>query len=275
MRLKRLAAVTLSMVMALTMTAYANDADAVAVFQEMEAKNNAMTDVDTYYDFNMDMRSGSEHMGARLEMNMKANNLTTPEQMRMNTYMRMTLTDTGSMGTEGGPGETGVAVDLSGTAITANLYYADNMYYMDMLGSKVKMPVPLSEMMENVKQTTGMMSTSLDYVQNLKLRTEGEDRILSFTMDASKMNSLLDQVMGSMQSLTGSANSNVSYRDISCEYIVNPEGYCTKTKMKMTMDMKVEDQTVTVTLDGDVGYANPGQPVTITAPNLAEYTLAE
>ena len=43
----------------------------------------------------------------------------------------------------------------------------------------------------------------------------------------------------------------------------------------MTMDMTVEGETITITLDGDVGYANPGQPVTITAPNLAEYTLAE
>ena len=41
-----------------------------------------------------------------------------------------------------------------------------------------------------------MANGGLDYIQNLKLRTEGEDRILSYTMDAGKMNSLLDQVMG-------------------------------------------------------------------------------
>lgn len=273
MRLKRLAAVTLSMTMALTMTAWANDADAVAVYQEMEAKSSGMTDTDAYMDFKVDMSSGGDHIGMRLEMNVKANNMATPEQMRMNTYMRMTLTDANLSGGTGGPGEAGSSVDLTGTQITANMYYADGMYYMDMLGQKMKTPMPLNEMMDTVKQSAGTTVDSLEYIQNLKLRTEGEDRILSFTMDATKMNGLLQQVMSSLQSITG--NGSVSYRDISCEYIVNPEGYCTKSRMKMTMDMTVEGETITMTLDGDVGYANPGQPVTITAPNLAEYTLAE
>ncbi len=273
MRLKRLAAVTLSMVMALTMTAWANDDDAVAVFQEMEAKSNALADTDAYLDFKIDANSGGDHVGMRLEMNVKANNVTTPEQMRMNSYMRMTLTDMSTAGSTGGPGEVTSSIDLTGAQITANVYYADGMYYMDMMGQKMKMPMPLNEMMETVKQTAGITDSSLEYVQNLKLRTEGEDRILSFTMDASKMNGLLQQVMSSLQAITG--DSSVSYRDISCEYVVNPEGYCTKTRMKMTIDMSVEGENLTMTLDGDIGYANPGQPVAITAPNLAEYTLAE
>lgn len=272
MRLRRLAAVTLSMVMALTMTAYANDADAVAVYQEMEAKSKEQTDTDAYLDFNVGLSSGGEHIGARLEMNMKANNMTTPEQMRMNMYMRLSLTDVSTSGGAAGPGESTSSEDLEGSQITGNIYYADGMYYMDILGQKTKVPVPLNDMMAGVEQMSGSIS-SLDYIQNLKLRTEGEDRILSYTMDASKMNGLLQQVIASMQTMTGGAS--ISYRDISGEYVVNPEGYCTKTRMKMSMDMTIEGETLTITMDGDVGYANPGQPVEITAPNLAEYTLAE
>lgn len=273
MRLKRLAAVTMSMVMALTMTAYANDADAVAVYQEMEAKNSAMTDTDSYIDFKIDMNSGGEHIGMRMEMNMKAVNMTTPEQMRMNTYMRISVTDAGTSGTSGGPGVAGATIDLTDAVITANVYYENGMYYMDMLGQKTKVPMPLDEMMKSLEETNSMMTTSLDYIQDLKLRTEGDDRILSFKMDASKMNGLLQEVMGALQGMTG--ETSVSYRDINCEYIVNPEGYCTKARMKLTMDMTIEGETVTTVLDGDIGYANPGQPVTITAPNLAEYTAVE
>lgn len=272
MRLRRLAAVTLSMVMALSMTAYANDADAVAVYQEMEAKSKDQTDTDAYLDFNIGMSSGGEHVGARLEMNMKANNMTSPKQMRMNMYMRLTLTDVGTSGGTGGPGEA-PALDLTGSQITGNIYYADGMYYMDLMGDKTKVPVPLDGMMESVEQMTDSMDNSLEYIQNLKLRTEGEDRILSYTMDASQMNGLLQQVLSSMQALMG--DTSIRYRDISGEYVVDPEGYCTKTRMKMAMDMTIDDQTLTISLDGDVGYANPGQPVEITAPNLAEYTLAE
>ena len=42
-----------------------------------------------------------------------------------------------------------------------------------------------------------------------------------------------------------------------------------------TMDMTIGKETVVLNLDGDVGYADPGQPVTITAPDLTGYTLAQ
>ena len=40
MRFKRLAALTLGMTVALTMTAWANESDAVAVYQEMKGKHD-------------------------------------------------------------------------------------------------------------------------------------------------------------------------------------------------------------------------------------------
>lgn len=276
MKLKRLMAVTLSMVMAFSMTAFANDADAVAVYQEMEAKNSNMTDMNAYYDFNIGVSDESMKLGARLEMNAKANNITTPEQLRMNMYMRMTMTDMEIKASGETPAQRFSAEDLGNITITGNMYYADGMYYMDMLGQKIKQPMPLDEIMNSVKQTTGMITTELEYLQNLKLRTEGDNRILSYTMDASKMNNLLQQVMGmtGMESLT-SSGASVSYRDISGEYIIDADGNCTKAKMKMTMDMSMEGENMTITLDDDIGFADPGEPVEIQVPDLSGYTLAE
>lgn len=274
MRLKRLAAVTMSMMMAFSMTAFANDADAVAVYQEMEAKSNSMTDMNAFYDFDISANGAGMNIGARLEMNAKANHITTPEQMRMNMYMRITMTEVEMQSAESEVKLSGE--DLSDMIITANMYYADNMYYIDMMDQKVKQPMPLEAMMNSIKQTTGMVTNSLDYMQDLKLRTEGENRIISYTMDSSKMNDFLSQVMGmaGMESLTGS-DISVSYRDISGEYIVAPDGYCDKAKMKMTLDMTMQGENITIILDGDVGFADPGQPVEIQAPDLSGYTLAE
>lgn len=53
MKLKRLAAATAALVMVLTVPAYANDADAVAVYEEMNQKQKTLTDVNAYYDFNI------------------------------------------------------------------------------------------------------------------------------------------------------------------------------------------------------------------------------
>ena len=55
MRLKKLLAVTLGLSMMFAVPAYANDADAVAAYQQMEQKSKEMTDMDAYYDYTMQM----------------------------------------------------------------------------------------------------------------------------------------------------------------------------------------------------------------------------
>ncbi len=40
----------------------------------------------------------------------------------------------------------------------------------------------------------------------------------------------------------------------------------------MDMDMTMQGETFSVNLDGDVGIADPGQPVDVPVPNPAEYT---
>lgn len=147
---------------------------------------------------------------------------------------------------------------------------------MDMMGQKLKQPMPLEQIMKNVQQVPGMEDGGLDYIQNLKLRTEGEDRILSYTMDAGKMNSLLGQMLGmSGMSAVTQGGAQVSYNTISGELIVGPDGLCKKSRMKMGMKMTVGESTIIVMMDGDVGYADPGQAVEFATPNLNEYQLLE
>lgn len=260
MRLKRLAAAALSMVMLCSVPAYANEADAVAVYQEMEAKSKEMTDINAFYDFRIDVAYGEESMGGRLEMNMKANNMTSPEDLKCNMYMRMTLD---------------AAEGAEPSVITGNIYMMDEMYYIDLLGQKVKYPMPISDIMNNVQATMGTMDTSLDYMENMTLRTEGDDRIVSFTMNEGAMNDLLQSVLGMSGMTAGQEGTSVTYRDVSGEYVINPEGYYTKVRTKMTMDMTTNGVPITVTIDGDVGIADPGQPVSVPEPNPAEYQLME
>ena len=50
MKLKKLVAVTMGFMMAFTVSVYANDADAVAVYEEMNQKQKSLTDVNAYLD---------------------------------------------------------------------------------------------------------------------------------------------------------------------------------------------------------------------------------
>lgn len=271
MKVRKLLAVGLGISMMFAAPAYANDADAVAFYQEIEAKNKTLSDMNAYYDYQIQYEGAGVSMDMRLEMNAKMNQMQDPEHMKMYTYSRMTLGEMKASGN--GPGEQ-QSIDMSGTPITFSTYYADGMYYMDMLGQKVKQPMPLDEIMKQTQNMTGLDELSLDSMQNMKLRTEGENRVLSYTMDVNILNGILEQFMGSMTGLPqmqGAEDVHTRYKNLSGETVVNPEGYCVKTRMHVDMEVEVDGETVTMTMEGDVGIADPGKPVELPAINPAEY----
>ena len=276
MKLKQLAAMTMGVMMLFAVPAYANDAEAVVVYQEMSQKQKNLTDINVYADYLMSVSADNMSVESRVEMNTKANHVTEPEHLRMNTYMRTTVSKLTTSDSSEGPGKTTTNTEMSDQPVIANMYYENGMYYMDMMGQKLKQSMPLGQIMKNVQQIPGIEDGGLDYIQNLQLRIEGEDRILSYTMDASKMNSLLDQMMGmSGMSAMAQSGAQVSYDTISGELIVGPDGFCKKSRMKMGMKVNVGESAISVTVDGDVGYADPGQPVEFATPNLNEYQLLE
>ena len=195
--------------------------------------------------------------------------------MKMNNYARMTIGEI--VDKSGGPGAIKKA-DLFGQPVICNCYYENGMYYIDMMGARVKYPMPIADTMKEIRSNTALANLNLDYMQNLTLRTEGENRILTYTLDAGQMNDLAAQMMGgmsTMQQMPQAAGNIVNYREISGEYTVNPEGYFTSAKLNMVVDMAASEQATTMKMDIEMSLVDPGQPVSIETPNLAEYMSVE
>ena len=241
------------------MTAYAAQSqEALELYKAVEARNQNMTDMNAFYDFKMKM-SGSlfenEGIGPvdmRLEMNMKMNHIQDPSQMRYMAYCRMTIPES--------------------EPITYSMYYLDGYIYMDMLGQKVKYPVAMGDMMNQALASSKAFDVPEDLVGDFSLWDEGENKVIGYTINDAKMNEYMQMVLGST-GLTGMLDGlDMKLYNIRGEYVVNPAGDCIKMRLKMDMDMTMQGETFSVNLDGDVGIADPGQPVDVPVPNPAEYT---
>ena len=258
-KMKRFAAVLLSAALLCPMTAYAdNSDDARALYHQVEEKQKALTDMNAFADFKISVggdmleEAGIDSMNMRMEMNMKMNHIQDPSQMRYMAYCRMTVPES--------------------EPITYSMYYLDGYIYMDMLGQKVKYPVAMGDMMNQALASSKAFDVPEDLVGDFSLWDEGENKVIGYTINDAKMNEHMQMVLGST-GLTGMLDGlDMKLHNIRGEYVVNPAGDCIKMRLKMDMDMTMQGETFSVNLDGDVGIADPGQPVDVPVPNPAEYT---
>ena len=157
------------------------------------------------------------------------------------------------------------------------MYYKDGTSYMDAGGMKIKYPMDLSKMAEQISSQTFLLASGQEQEELLtdfRLWTEGDNQVVGFVIQGDKMTDYMGQVLNGLgmgSSLLSGSGVNMKFSDIPCEYVVDPNGDCIKIRMKMNMGMNVDGKTANIDMDGDVGIADPGSPVEINFPNLSEY----
>lgn len=258
--MKRILALVLGASLLSPITSFAAQSEeALALYRQVEADMSAMNDIHAYYDLKMQMsgtlleQSGvTEALDMRIEMDTRMSGIQDPQTMRYKMYSRMSTPD--------------------GTQATSSAYYADGWYYIEAEGAKFKYPMDLGTMTAQVQASAGAFGASEDMFRDLNLWDEGENKVVGYTIDDSKFQEYMNMVLGSVGLGSVTEGFGITIRGISGEYVVNPQGQCIKMRMKMTMDMTMEGKTVTAVVDGDIGIADPGQPVEVPLPDPAAYT---
>lgn len=250
----RTAALVMSTVMVFSMTACAKKEDPKAVYDAAVKKNAELTSMDMDTTMKMTMTQGEQTMDVTVDMNMKMSNL------NQDTMSYLAETKTSTMG----------------QSMDATIFYTDGYYYMDGINQKIKYPMDLTEIMKSVKESTETTSLTSDQIKDISMKKEGENTLLTFTGDPEKMNSYIDDVMGSMTGMgAGMEGVEMSIKEVSGTYTINKDGYYTDMTMKMSVDMTNDGETISMDLDMTGKVNNPGQDVTFELPSTEGFTEME
>lgn len=226
------------------------DAEAKSAYEQLLAKSQEMSDGNMFCHLNMDMREGDMSLNAAMDMNMLYKNMLQPDQMQ---FMCQYI------------------IYIEGQPIPMTVWYYDGYMYSDFMGQKTKMRTNMAEAVQTVMTSANALNVSTDFFSDLSLSTSGDQRILNYKMDGSKMNAYLNQVFSQM-GLTSLLNGiQINVHDISGNYALNPDNTYSTAQVSMGIDMSAEGETVTIDVDGQIEVLNPGQPVEIFYPNLAEF----
>lgn len=224
-------------------------ADAKTIYDEATKKTQELTSMDMTSVIDMQMTQGEETVDMKMNMDMKIADMNN-EKMRYSAE-----------------GTTSVA----GQDMEMSMYYENGYYYINTMGQKIKYAMDVTAMMEQIKQSTEGASVQSDYLKDISAKKDGDNQVLTFTVDAAKMDSYVQDMMEGMQ-MANLEGVTYTIKDASGEAVVNKDGYFTSAKMKMTLEMTMQGETVSMTMDVDSTYNNVGQTVEVTAPDLEGYT---
>ncbi|MCI8296467.1 MAG: hypothetical protein HFG22_11450 [Lachnospiraceae bacterium] len=249
--MKKVSAVLLAMAMVLSLASCGSKQDPKEIYDAAVKKSQELTSMDVDYEMDMVMSQGDDKMDVSTSMNMKMDGLNT-EGMR---YLAEGTTTT------------------MGQTVDTTMYYADGYCYMEAMGQKMKYAMDLDKMVEQIKSSTGGGSMDSSYLSDIQAKKDGDDQILTYTADASKMDAYVQEVFGAMGDM-GDQLEGLSYtiKEVSGESVVNKDGYVTSGKVRMVMDMTMAGETISMEADTTVIYHNPGQTVEVAEPSLDGYT---
>ncbi|MBE7718373.1 DUF6612 family protein [Lacrimispora indolis] len=238
----------LTLATVLSLAACKGEKDPKVLYDEASKKTSELASMDVTSVVNMQMTQGENTTDIKMDLDMKMADINT-ENMR---YLAQGTTS------------------LMGQSIDILMYYENGYYYMDSMGQKVKYAMDLNSMMDQIKQSTEGASVNSSYLKEITAKKDGNNQILTFTVDAEKMDAYVQDLMGQL----GTNMEGVTYtiKEASGEATVNKDGYFTNSKIKMSLEMNAQDQTVAMVMDTDSTYNNPGQTVEVTAPDLEGYT---
>lgn len=225
--------------------------DAKAVYEQVMAKSESMDESNMYMHMNMNMSDGTDTINMTMDMNMLFKNMTKPEQMQYLSQAIMTM---------------------DGQQMSLLSWYSDGYSYSESGGQKVKVKMDMAGAMDAANASTAALNTSVDFFSDLSIKTVGDTRVLSYTMDNAKINEYIKQVFSQMGFDTLFAGMQFNVRDIKGDYTLAPDNTYTYATISMTMDAAMEGESITATVDGQIAILNPGQPIELSLPSPADYT---
>lgn len=235
--------------------AVTDSTDPMAVFLAAQEKNNALDSLDMDADYVISMTAEGMSMTMGMDMNIKMKNVQDGN---------LQFIATGN-------------IDLLGSQMPINMFYADGYYYMDSMGMKMKQAMPMNKALESVSSNMEVADIDTSMMSDLQMRREGDTTILSYTTDAASMNDYMKAVMGDSLNYTDGIQITYNIKSSSGEAYINKEGYYTGQKMYVDMDMTMIDtasgqtETIGYIMDVTATINNPGQPVDFAIPSTDGY----
>jgi|GEM_PF-3188704 len=230
-----------------------------------------------FYQFVIEKNQMAEQMDCHMEMQMKAE--AQDDSLTELADGALDVTMSGDVRGEhvGKPGmrmAMPMQMQMLGMTIETNTYFADGYLLMDMMGMKVKTPLPIEEALE---QFTAANVQPLEYVDDLAITQDAATGLytVTYTMNMEKALEISEGYVGSMFGNLSEVQEQFTWDSCSGALVADADGNLRSQTMDMVFSFKIEGVPVRCAMAMDCAYHEIGPDFRVEIPDPAEYTEAD
>lgn len=150
---------------------------------------------------------------------------------------------------------------------TMTMFYTQGSCYMDADGMKIKMAMPLDDLLSS----TGGGIQESKYLEDIHVSEDNKgNKTFTFVCSTHGVEALLNSMGTEMSSLV--SLDNIKIRDYKGTVTVNTAGYITSSSVVLNYDAAINELPISYDIKMDIGYVNPGQQVFFSLPSTEGFT---
>lgn len=167
--------------------------------------------------------------------------------------------------------KTNISIQGQDTPTTnLNYYYTDGYYYVDMDGTKYKIPMDFSDV-QGMLQSNEFQSQPISMIKNLTVKNSGGSTVYTIEYAPGALNKMINSIFSSMN-LSDEDTGNIQFGDTTCTVTVK-DNAITDINADINMTLTIEDENMEMSITADYSNIKTDDSVTVNLPNdLSAYT---
>lgn len=166
-----------------------------------------------------------------------------------------------------------MTASMSGITINSEIYLVDDIIYIDVFGMKLKEAATkenLDDLDMDDNQLTFPVTFTDDMLKEAVIEEDEKNLNVSVVIDSALLNDYIKAQCGSMFEQIYDETIDYTISDVNMSFVVNEENYISHCTIDASVTITADDVSQTFDVEIEMTYNNPGQPVTVSAPEDAD-----
>ena len=157
-----------------------------------------------------------------------------------------------------------MSTNTMGMSIDMTTYFADGYYYLEMMGLKYKIALPLEDALAQAQTSTPEFEESAIKENTMTDKDGGKE--VTFVLDGAVMSDMVQDQLAGLGDMGETEDLDMTYGDVTVTSFIDKDGNMKTSSVQMSFEMSMQGMTIPMEMTMNMEYIAFDDDVTIDVP---------